>query len=672
MLPTPFSPAVISTMDEFRSLLHELDTHRIELELQNDELLETQTQLLDTTQDYIDFYNYSPVGYLTLDSAGIIVKANMTLASMLDTEKRTLINKPLSDFVLDSDQDILYLYRQALRDNQSAQSCELRLRKHNGKLLWVKLDGLFKTTGGRHDFNLALTDIHHLKETELLLSKSEAKLRAIFDNVLDGIIKIDEHGIIKSANTATENLFGFSSEELHGSPIDKLMPGLGWNEYESQLTRDRICGENRICGIRHEQVGRKKDGSLFPVDLGITEISTDLLRCFIITVHDITERKRTEAALQLADYRKNEFLAMLGHELRNPLAPIRNAVEVLKTHSAANPTLDWCGKIIDRQVGHMARLLDDLLDVARIMQNKISLKRDRLDFIEIMDSAMETCYPLIESRKQELVISRPDMPLWIDGDRVRLTQALSNLMNNAAKYTEEGGKITLNVSQEADDLVIKIQDTGIGISAEMLPQVFDLFTQADSSLAHSQGGLGIGLTLTRRLIEMHGGTISATSPGAQQGSEFIVRLPLAKASSATPSPPPEAAPSPAKLRILVVDDHADVAESLAWLLELQGHTVETADCGLKGIEKARAFRPRVILLDIGLPDISGYEVARRLRELPDTRQIFLIAVSGYGQPEDLKQSKSAGFNHHLLKHVDISDLSALLATVAARISSVEH
>jgi len=648
------------SMTELSILLHELDTHRIELELQNDELLKSQKQLHDITQEYIDLYNFSPVGYLTLNSEGVILKANLTLAGMFGVEKQTLINKPFSDFVLDLDQDILYLFRQKLLRNKGIQSCELRLRKQNGQPLWVKLDGLFTSGQEGHDFSLAFTDIHHLKETEELLSQSEANLRAIFDNVLDAIIKVNEQGIIESVNAAAENIFGFSMGELSGSPISRLLPKLDWNE--GQLIHFNSDNEKPMAGIRRELEGVKKSGSSFPVDLGISEISGQS-RYFIITVHDITERKQTEIALQQSDHRKNEFLAMLGHELRNPLAPIRNAVQVLKTQIAANPTLDWCSKIIDRQVSHMALLLDDLLDVARIMQDKIVLKMDRFDFSEIFDNAIETVHPLIESRKQELAVSRPDRPMWVEGDRVRLTQALFNLLNNAAKYTDEGGKIVLKMVQEAGDLVITVQDNGSGIAPEILPHIFEVFTQADSSLARSQGGLGLGLTLTRRLIEMHGGTVSASSAGDRQGSEFVIRLPLFNAPSLMQAPQPEVAQSLTKLRILLIDDNADVSESLALLLQLEGHEVDTADCGLTGIEKAQAFRPQVVLLDIGLPDISGYEVARRLRELPETRQTLLVAISGYGQAKDLEQSKSAGFDRHLLKPVDPSHLSDLLMTV---------
>ena len=656
-------------MEEFCELLHELDTHRIELELQNDELLNTQKQLQDTTQDYVDFYHFSPVGYVTLDSEGIILKANMTLATLFGMEKQDVINKPFSDFVLDTDQDIFYLYRQEVVACEHSKSCELRLRGKSGDVVWVKLDGPFKTAQKDRVLSLALTEINRLKEIEALLIKSESSLRAIFDNVLDGIIKINEHGIIESINAATENLFGYSREALLGSTISQLLPKLDWCAYKNKLTHCRGSSASKIAGIRQELDGLKKDGSWFPIVLGISEISTAQPHFFIITVHDITESKQAEIALQEADRRKNEFLALLGHELRNPLAPIRNAVQVLKTKSASDPTLEWCSMIIDRQLSHMTQLIDDLLDVARIMQDKITLKMACFDFAEIVDYAIETSSPLLEARKQELIVSRPKTPLWIKGDRVRLTQVLANLLNNAAKFSDEGGKITLKLMEEAGQALIKIQDTGAGISADMLPSIFDLFTQDDPSLARSQGGLGVGLTLARRLVELHGGTLSAASAGKSKGSEFTVCLPLANAPSANKAPQPDALPATATLRVLVVDDYADVAESLALLLQIQGHDVETADCGLKAIEKARSFRPQVVLLDIGLPDISGYEVAKRLRELPETRQAFLIAISGYGGPEYVEQAKSSGFDEHLLKPLDPLKLSALLETAAARMAA---
>ncbi|MGZ8911309.1 MAG: hybrid sensor histidine kinase/response regulator [Methylococcaceae bacterium] len=378
---------------------------------------------------------------------------------------------------------------------------------------------------------------------------------------------------------------------------------------------------------------------------------------------DITERKRVDEALRLADRRKDEFLAMLAHELRNPLAPIRNAVQLLKTQKVTDPKLVWSRNVIDRQVTHMARLLDDLLDVARIMQGKITLRAERFELSDIVNNALETSRPLIEARGHELIISQATMPQWIEGDRIRLAQVLSNLLNNAAKYTREGGKIMLNVRREGSEAVIEVRDTGIGISPTILPYVFDLFTQADLSLAHSQGGLGLGLTLVRQLAEIHGGTVTAASAGIDQGSTFTVRLPaLSIDSSAIESELTESALPIPKFRILVVDDYADAAESLTMLLQEEGHEVETADCGMKALERAQVFHPQVVLLDIGLPDLDGYEVAKRLRVLPETRDAILIAVTGYGQTEDRKRSQSAGFNHHLLKPINFEQLPALLAS----------
>jgi PAS domain S-box-containing protein len=508
------------------------------------------------------------------------------------------------------------------------------------------------------------------KKLESQVELRTAHLSSVVNNLVDGLIVFNEEGIIESINAASESLFGYSQLELIGSHINKLLPKLDLSKCQKNVTDGLENNEHKTIGRRFELEGLNKEGRLFPADIGISEIGAVRPRFFIITVHDITERKQTELALRETDRRKNEFLALLGHELRNPLAPIRNAVQVLKTQSTSDSTLDWCGKIIDRQVNHMAQLLDDLLDVARIMQDKITLKIELLDFTKIVDYAIETSSPLIEARKQELVISRPEASLWIKGDRVRLVQILSNLLNNAAKFTDDKGKITLKLTQKADQLVLKVQDTGIGISPEMLPYIFDLFTQVEPSLARSQGGLGVGLTLVRRLVEMHGGTISAASAGELRGSEFTVCLPLAKVSSTKkPVQPTSLLPS-AKLRILVVDDYIDGLESLALLLQIEGHEVETADCGLKALEKAQTFQPQVVLLDIGLPDLSGYEVAERLRELPETRTAFLIAISGYGGTEYLEQSKFAGFDAYLLKPIKSSKLSALLATAADRMAVV--
>jgi len=474
-----------------------------------------------------------------------------------------------------------------------------------------------------------------------MIAAQLSKLDLILDTITDGVLVVDSQGVVLYANQAAGIL----------------------------LARSPLIGQSLAIPVNPEKNSYQDINLIRPNGLVWAEMRSSPLEWdgqpgYVIALRDITERKRAEEALRLADRRKDEFLAMLAHELRNPLAPIRNAVQLLKMQETTDPKLVLSCNIIDRQVTHMARLLDDLLDVARIMQGKISLKLECFELTDIVNNAIETNRPLIESRRQELTISQASTPQWIEGDRIRLAQVLSNLLNNAAKYTGEGGKITLTVIRENSDAVIEVRDTGIGIAPDILPHIFDLFIQADHSLAHSQGGLGIGLTLVRQLVEIHGGTITAASAGIGQGSAFTVRLPtLSMDASAAKSALTESVLPTSKFRILVVDDYADAAESLTMLLQAEGHEVEMADCGIKAIERAQEFHPQVVLLDIGLPDLDGYEVAKRLRALPEFRDAFLIALTGYGQTEDRELSKSAGFNHHLLKPLKFEELSSLLMSL---------
>jgi signal transduction histidine kinase/DNA-binding response OmpR family regulator len=368
--------------------------------------------------------------------------------------------------------------------------------------------------------------------------------------------------------------------------------------------------------------------------------------------------------LREADRLKNEFLAMLAHELRNPLAPIRNAVEVLRLRGATPAQLDWARGVVERQVLHMVRLVDDLLDVSRITRGKIRLQREPLDLMSVLSRAIETSRPLIQERGHELTVTPAPGPLWSNGDPVRLAQVLSNLLNNAAKFTEKGGKIRLMAAEENGQAILRVRDTGVGIPAEMLGNVFDLFTQVDRSLDRSVGGLGIGLTLVRQLVEMHGGSVEARSDGPGKGSEFIVRLPLTAEAPAPPAVPGPAAPpvphGPAR-RILIIDDNKDAAESLRTLLALAGHEVQVAHDGPAGLAAVETFGPEVVLLDIGLPGMDGYEVCRRLRALPDGQHILLAATTGYDRAEDRGRARAAGFDCHLVKPVDLDELGRWLA-----------
>ncbi|TAK62151.1 PAS domain S-box protein [Methylobacter sp.] len=532
----------------------------------------------------------------------------------------------------------------------------------NRKVKWVRElaelefdeNGLFGAFGTTED----ITDIKNTQET---LQYERAFLRQVIDTVPSIIFVKDQEGRFLLGNKALAESYGTSLENLIGVSNENLNPDKAAHFYQNDLD---VISSRKPKRIQEEKV-TLADGSVhWYSTVKVPLFDDDNCNKMLGVATDITERKRAEEALRLADRRKDEFLAILAHELRNPLAPIRNAVQLLKRQEgkeATDPTRTWSCNVIDRQVTHMSRLLDDLLDVARIIQGKVRLEVERFELNDIVNNAVETSRPLIESRGQELVISRTNTPLWIEGDRIRLAQVISNLLNNAAKYTAKGGKITLSVMQEDSDAFIEVRDNGIGIAPDILPQIFDLFIQADRSQTHSQSGLGIGLTLVRQLVEIHGGTVTAASDGIGQGSSFTVRLPtLSMDLSATESTLTKSASSTHKFRILVVDDYADAVESLTMLLQGEGHEVETANCGLKAIEQAQIFHPQIVLLDIGLPDLDGYEVAKRLRTLPETRDAILIALTGYGQTKDWERSQSTGFNYHLLKPLDFEKLSALI------------
>jgi signal transduction histidine kinase/DNA-binding response OmpR family regulator len=373
--------------------------------------------------------------------------------------------------------------------------------------------------------------------------------------------------------------------------------------------------------------------------------------------------------LQNADDQKSEFLAMLGHELRNPLAPIRNAVEMLRIAGSDPARLNWVQGIIERQVKHLTRLVDDLLDVSRITRGKIELQLASLDVSTVVSAAVETSLPLMDSRKHRLTVLIPPQTLWIRADASRIAQVMGNLLNNAAKYTPEGGRISLTVMQEADEVVFRVADTGIGLSEDMRLRIFDLFAQGERPPNSLQEGLGVGLTLVRRLVELHGGSVDARSAGLNQGSEFVVRLPMLREAEIQSSDATRPAPAEVLdkgLRVLVVDDNKDAAQSTALLLRLAGFEAQLAYDGAEALKAVSEFCPDAVLLDIGLPVMDGYEVARRLRAQPSAQRLVLIAASGYGQEEDQLRSIEAGFDTHLTKPLDPPHLTDLLVSLCPR------
>jgi len=379
---------------------------------------------------------------------------------------------------------------------------------------------------------------------------------------------------------------------------------------------------------------------------------------------DITDRKRAEEALREADRRKDEFLATLAHELRNPLAPVRNALEMMKQVPDDPALIANARDMMERQVSHMARLIDDLMDINRITRGKLVLREQRVDICEVVRDAAEICRSIYGEKQQEIRLDLPPQPLYVRGDPVRLEQIVGNLLNNACKYTADGGIVSASAVRETGDVVIRVKDNGIGIKADMLPRVFEMFTQAHSSRDQSAGGLGIGLSLVKALIELHGGTVSAHSDGENRGSEFTVRLTALVELQKPPHPTtPVGINSTATgkgRRILVVDDNKDAAKSLAMLLKFQGYQTQTANDGEAAVSSAQAFQPDIILLDIGLPKLNGYDACRAIRAQSADKQPLIVALTGWGQEEDRRKSREAGFDAHLVKPVDYESLVKVL------------
>jgi CheY-like chemotaxis protein/nitrogen-specific signal transduction histidine kinase len=386
---------------------------------------------------------------------------------------------------------------------------------------------------------------------------------------------------------------------------------------------------------------------------------------------DISARKRAEREMREADRRKNEFLATLAHELRNPLAPIRSSLELLRLTGGGSETVRQVHDMLDRQVRHMVRLVDDLLDVSRITHGRIELQRQRLDFLDAVRGALDVTRPIIESRHQHLSVSTPDGPLPVDGDLVRLTQVVINLLQNATKFTHEGGEISVDVGRSDGEVVLRVRDNGRGIDPEFLPEVFSLFAQGDRPPEHETAGLGVGLTLVHRLVEQHGGRVEARSEGPGRGSEFTVRLPASDRAAVLPAASP-ASPRAGQLRlpgpVLVVDDNRDAAESMALLLRYLGANVVVAHDGTDALAALSEHQPAVVLLDIGLPGMDGYQVAELIRAHPLLRNTRLVALTGWGHEEARRRAKESGFEHHLVKPVDVEVLRTLLTEIGEGLS----
>jgi PAS domain S-box-containing protein len=501
-------------------------------------------------------------------------------------------------------------------------------------------------------------DLDRFREVQEQLRRQAA----LIDLSRDAIIIRDARGNVVSWNRGAAEVYGWTAEEAIGKNLAVLLhtdPSV-WAALNAQLVR-----ESAWEGELHQ---RRRDGT--PVVVQCREVvardENGEIDAVLAIKRDVTERLRVLEALKLADRRKDEFLATLAHELRNPLGPIRNAIEIMRLSGDDPQAIVRVRGMLERQVRQLARIVDDLVDVARIVERKVELHRERVALRTIVETAVETCRSLIEGCQHELSVNMPSEPLELDGDPVRLAQVLINLLNNAARYTPPGGRIWLTIEHtphggaDRDEITVRVRDSGIGIRPEVLPHVFDMFTQGDALPQQGKVGLGIGLTLVQSLVDMHDGSVEVHSEGPGRGSEFVVRLPVASAISdqARRSPPRKG--DVVRRRVLVVDDNADQLESLGLLFELMGHEVQMASSGPAALETANAFHPDIALIDIGLPGMNGYEVARRIRERPELRDVVLVAQTGWGQDDDQRRSWDAGFDHHLVKPVKRDTLERLV------------
>jgi PAS domain S-box-containing protein len=696
-------------------------------------------------EPFLQFADLMAEAMILVSGTGVILAANRGVANRLGISPGRLRGKRLAD-VTTSAPDLVAAYLRACARTREMMPSAFTLVRTDGTTLACRTEGaVLRPRSEDTEALIVLRLIPRQTETQFTaLSQKIAELdREIQQRVRvekelreqrewlgvtlasigDAVIVTDTAGGVMFMNPVAETLTGWTQEEALGQPLDQvftLIDEKTRQPVESPVAR--VLRAEGIVGLPPQSLLIARHGAEIAIDDSAAPIGRngDSIRGIVLVFHNIEERRRLERELRQraeeltrADRQKNEFLAMLAHELRNPLAPIDSALEVLRQGNSEEhereADLDRAIEIMSRQVRHMARLVDDLLDVSRITRGKIVLRRALVAPQVIAAHAVESVQPLITARRHELLVMLPpsEPAVLLNADPARLEQVLCNLLNNAAKYTKEGGRIRLSaaVEDEGRSLAFRVSDNGIGIAPDVLPSVFELFRQADRSLDRAEGGLGIGLTLVRTLVALHEGTVEAHSAGIGQGSEFVVRLPLSPwervpegrvradatqplspwervpegrvRADATPSAvasegpvrasaPPGAAAPARRRRVLVVDDSTDSAESLARLLRRWGHEVHLAYDGSSALAAARATAPEVVLLDIGLPGMDGYEVARRLRQDPDHEDIVLIALTGYGQANDRRQTHDAGFDQHLIKPVDPSFLRTLLATIERR------
>ena len=702
-------------VEESQRLVHELQVHQIELELQNEELQASRAELEAGAKTHSDLYDFAPMGYLTLDSDGAIRRVNLTGARLLGLERARLVGARLGLLVSPDCRRTFSVMLEKVFKSQSKHACDVSLWSDKGAPLWVHVEATASDDRGQ-ECRVVLIDITERRRIEeslrfrlsLLDYAATHSLEELLQRTLDLIGTLTDspigfyHFVEPDQNTlslaawSTRTVMEFCSAKGQGSHYPIAEAGV-WVDC---VRERRPVIHNDYASLPHRK-GLPEGHAPITRELVVPIVRSDLIVAIVgvgnkpsdytdsdvqIVSHladvawTIIERKRVEQARQESDARyreaaealaesdrnKNHFLAVLSHELRNPLAPITNSLYILDHAVPGGEQAHRAQAVIGRQVGQLTRLVDDLLDVTRISHNKIPLQRQRLDLNELVRRTLEDHRLQFEANEVLIELAPAPKPVLVSGDRNRLAQVVGNLLQNAAKFTGPGGRVRAIVSVDSEGklAVVRVADTGVGMAPEMLARLFQPFSQADATLDRSKGGLGLGLALVKGLVELHGGEITAHSPGLGQGAEFVVRLPLALEQTATDALMHPLAPG-SRRRVLIIEDNIDAADSLRQALTYSEHEVEVAYNGPAGIARARKYKPEVVFCDIGLPGMDGFDVARAFRADSALRGTFLVALSGYALPEDVRRAFEAGFDQHLAKPASLESLEQTLARVPA-------
>jgi PAS domain S-box-containing protein len=668
---------------------------------------QSEAQLRRSEKELADFFHNATMGLHWVGPDGTVVRVNNAELDLLGYTADEYVGHHIAEFHVDRHviDDIL----QRLAAGEKLYNYPARMRCKDGSLKHVLIDSSVLWEDSKFVHTRCFTrDVSEQRAAEESLQRQTTRLRLLWEAA--GVLLTAENpdSMLRAllakigAHLGVDTYFNFTVNDA-GDDL-QLASCVGIPPEVAQTIRyldfgQAVCGtvalqrrpivatyiqqsdDPRVqlvksFGLRAYAcnpllVGDRLLGTLSFATRSKDEFDADELAFMETLCHYVTvayERLRLVNELKEADRRKDEFLATLAHELRNPLAPVRSAVQVLRLKGPDQPELRWSRDVIERQVEHLTRLIDDLMDISRITRNKLELRKERVDLTQAIKGAIESSRFVIEQCGHELIVDLPSEPIYLQGDLVRLAQVFLNLLNNAAKYTERGGRIWISAVRQGEEGVVRVKDTGIGIPPKKLKHLFEMFFQVDRTLERSQGGLGIGLSLVRRLVELHGGTVDARSEGLGKGSEFMVRLPVIVERVPLPqASEPSGAPdfkSPSR-RIVVVDDNRDSADALAMFLRLYGYETDTAYDGVEGLEAAERMRPDAVLLDIGMPRMNGYDACRCLREKPWGKGLVLIAMTGWGQEEDRRRTIEAGFDAHIVKPVDPTDLIKLIASLSA-------